>query len=738
MKERMSHALLALLLGAGLVLPLLGALGLMAHAWTAMALLAVMTAILLAGSVHRLAQAGVAAVLAVSGAAWLFAMGGAGTLAEVFRASVLHFTGQTAALPLFAGEAAAVLAVFIGLLTWLMTARAAGGYPALAVLLLSALLLWITGREHLLPWMTPALAAVIALLALSNHDEVPLPRVLPLAVGAAVLAMLLTPSGGVSIPPLKEAADHLRQTIYDHLFFTEERSVFSLANEGYYPQGATQLGGPAKPTDHPVMQVITPRKVYLRGAIKNEYTGRMWVNTTGGRRYLWIASRWQAERERLFDMARPGGKLAETAGLLTEQTVTVQIVSPNTSTLFVPQRIRSLQPGGELVPYFNNSSEVFITRDLQPGDTYTVSAPLMVSGDVGLAPIIDACGKQSDPAYEGIRALYTQLPEHLQQMVYDLTRKAVEGATTPYEQAFALQNYLSRSYRYTLETAEQPANIDFVTNFLLGEKEGYCTHFASAMTVLCRMLGLPARYVEGYLAVPDENGVAQVTGLHGHAWTEVYFHGFGWLTFDATPSQFNTNAPESDQTPPPPAEQPPEESPEEDPPQAQEEPEPQDEPEPQEEPEKQDPNVEPPQPPNLAWLWWLLILLLMAAAAVRIYLTQPMQLAKRAKTPEEGFAVWTQAAFDALLVRRLPREKSESPMAYARRLDALRTLPVAVMPLGRLMSMVYYGRITPNHEEIVLAQHTWEALHNDMQPWKRAVVHIVRAFVPMKYRDFTK
>ena len=51
------------------------------------------------------------------------------------------------------------------------------------------------------------------------------------------------------------------------------------------------------------------------------------------------------------------------------------------------------------------------------------------------------------------------------------------------------------------------------------------------------MAGLPARYVEGYLAEPNENGEALVTGLDAHAWTEVYFSGFGWLTFDATPGQ---------------------------------------------------------------------------------------------------------------------------------------------------------------------------------------------------------
>lgn len=73
-------------------------------------------------------------------------------------------------------------------------------------------------------------------------------------------------------PVLQKTAQDIRQRIFDYFFFTEPRNVFTLANEGYYPQGMTQLGGPAEPTDHPVMQVRTPRRVLLRGAVMNEYT----------------------------------------------------------------------------------------------------------------------------------------------------------------------------------------------------------------------------------------------------------------------------------------------------------------------------------------------------------------------------------------------------------------------------------------------------------------------------------
>ena len=118
-------------------------------------------------------------------------------------------------------------------------------------------------------------------------------------------------------------------------------------------------------------------------------------------------------------------------------------------------------------------------------------------------------------------------------------------------------------------------------------KEGYCTYFASAMTVLCRMAGLPARYVEGFVAQPGADGFAYVTGKDAHAWTEVYFEGFGWVPFDATPqqqemggdNQQDQQQPEPSPSPSPtPSPQPPEQD-------QQEEPTPSPDPQPQQDPE---------------------------------------------------------------------------------------------------------------------------------------------------------
>lgn len=755
MREALSHGIIAFLYALGLALTLLHVLGLTGQIWSVLPVLFLLIAAMAASTLKRWASWALTGGLAAAGGLWLLA-GGLSTVIESLRGVTLHLSGVMAALPLVAGETAMIIAVLVAVGSFLLTYRAAGAYPAMTVLLLALLLLWLGNRAGLLWWLLPSVAAVMTLLAIAPHEGLNIRRILPTMLAAALAAFLVIPSGGVTVGPLKDAADTLRQKIFDYFFFTEPRDVFTIAVEGYYPQGQNQLGGPATPSDHLVMQVVTDRRAYLRGAIKNEYTGRTWLDTTGGRRYLWMGLRWQSVRSEAFDMTLPVGKLGSESSLLRTSTVSVRMLTDSMSSLFVPQRVRQLSPGGDLVPYFNTGSEIFVTRNLQPGDTWTVQAPLVMAGDAGLEILIDACGQADDPAYERIRQIYTALPDHLQQELYGLARKAVEGSTSPYQMAFALQNYLSRSYRYTLDVAPQPAELDFVTNFLLQTKEGYCTYFASAMTVLCRMLGLPARYVEGYMADPDAEGHALVTGMDAHAWTEVYFSGFGWLTFDATPRLGNgnahgSNAPDSDT---PPEDEPPEEpteepsdEPEENqntiaPPEESQTPEPDASPEPSDEqtPEPSEaPDTPPEEPVGKPNLWWLLLLLIAAAMiALRIWLMQPRQAATRAKDEQGRWMVWTQALYDALRVLKLPRQPNESPMAYMARLDDTAQLPAALYQLGQGEALMFYGRAMPQAEATFMVAQAYTTILASMSPVQKAKLALMRAFLPKKKLDFTK
>jgi len=432
------------------------------------------------------------------------------------------------------------------------------------------------------------------------------------------------------------------------------------------------------------------------------------------------------------------------------------MLSGSASTLFTPQRVRELHPGGELVPYFSNASEIFITRNLQPGDSYTVSAPIFMAGDPGLGTLIEVCSTLEDSAYDRIAETYTDLPSHLEQPVYELAREAASAGNAPYDQALALQAFLSRGFRYTLDVDDQPEDVDFVTRFLLDTKEGYCTYFASAMTVLCRMVGLPARYVEGYIAEPDDNGEAVVTGLSAHAWTEVYFKGFGWLTFDATPraGSESSGPDEEPPTPSPEPETPPESDPDDTPTPEPEEPdsddptpspdEPSPEPTPEATPVPSDEPSQPPQEdpetredqdtvsPSFPWLWLLLLLPLILA--VRILITSPGLRAARAGSEDARLDVWAQEITDLLYAEGMTRKKDESPMAFGRRIDRTGVFTVAIGPVGECLSLIRYSRARAQETDTSLLQDTSVLLRAELSRPARLRYFIRRIFLPLSRR----
>lgn len=737
-KDLFPRALVAFLYALGLSMTLLCVMGFTSQIPLCALLCLLVTLLCSAASLRKWGVWLLSGCVGVAASAWLAFMGGATTLTDVLRASVLHVSGNAAALPLFQREAVLLLSLLCGFASVLLTHRSAGGYPALIVVLLAVLLLWLGDTPRAMLYLLPAVVATLALLIHTGHATLPLRRVLPLTIAIVLLSYLIVPASGVTIAPLKETADTLRQKIFDYLFFTAPRNVFTLASEGYYPLGQNQLGGPATPDEEPVMMVSTPKMVYLRGSVKDEYTGRSWVDTQSGFRYLWVSPRWRSERSAVFNETLPQGALGADEGLMSVEQISIRMMNGSASSLFLPQRIRDLQPGGDLVPYFNASSEVFATRDLQAGDTYTVSAPLMLGGEAGMGTLVTACAAAGDANWHSIQEIYTKLPDHLQEELYELAQEITAEASTPYDKAYALQTYLSRTYRYALDVEVLPSNVDFVSYFLLKSKEGYCTYFASAMTVLCRMVGLPARYVEGYLARPEANGVAYVTGMDAHAWTEVYFEGFGWLTFDATPilsnqgddsdSQDPQDDPEIEDPLPTPT---PEEQPEEPTPTPQPEDEPS--PEPSDQPDAQHQDSGKPS------LWWLLILLLLLiAAAVRILMTQPAFMVSRATGELARWMILMQAVHDTLTVLHLPRRSSESPMAYMRRLDASRRVNTTLTPLGECEALVFYGKVDPEPDETRMAQTACQQLFTSLIWHQKAQLILLRAFVPLKHRSFTQ
>ena len=133
------------------------------------------------------------------------------------------------------------------------------------------------------------------------------------------------------------------------------------------------------------------------------------------------------------------------------------------------------------------------------------------------------------------RRKYLQLP-NLDAKVAALAQQITGGAPSPLRQAGLIEQHLRREFGYTLDLPGARAD-DPLAHFLFERREGHCEYFASAMTVMLRTLGIPARLVNGFLGgIYNPLSEAQVIrSSDAHSWVEAYIAGYGWLSFDPTP-----------------------------------------------------------------------------------------------------------------------------------------------------------------------------------------------------------
>jgi hypothetical protein len=157
-------------------------------------------------------------------------------------------------------------------------------------------------------------------------------------------------------------------------------------------------------------------------------------------------------------------------------------------------------------------------------------------GESNLPAIPPAELRQSPPLFpDEIRNIYLQLPP-LDRRIQELARKITAGSESEYDSAARIELYLKSHYTYTLDLSGPPVE-DPLAHFLFDRRAGHCEYFAAAMTVMLRAIGIPARYVAGFLPgeYNDVGGDYIVRESDAHTWVEVYFPRYGWITFDPTP-----------------------------------------------------------------------------------------------------------------------------------------------------------------------------------------------------------
>ena len=273
-----------------------------------------------------------------------------------------------------------------------------------------------------------------------------------------------------------------------------------------------RLGQSPNLSDRVVMTVDAPSGHFWRAFTYDFYTGNSWRST---------------ETEKVDKVTPPSlGRERFDA--------TFDLQVPQQSLLFAanePVRVSipaQFQTGADRT----DSTALRAVRSGQAAETYTVTSFVSVTDKAVLrrAPSVS-------PDY--LRQKYLQLPSTLPQRVRDLAHRVAGNESNPYAIAETIESYLRTTYHYAPQVKAPPPGRDPVDYFLFDLKEDFCEYFASAMTVMLRELGVPARVVEGYTtgALDPNTGKYVVKELDAHAWVEAYFPTYGWIEFEPTPSQ---------------------------------------------------------------------------------------------------------------------------------------------------------------------------------------------------------
>ncbi len=324
----------------------------------------------------------------------------------------------------------------------------------------------------------------------------------------------------------------------------------------------SELGGSVSTDDSIAFLANTERPdAYWRGESKSVYDGKGWSNLKNDLYGYEIGSM-------LPDVLMDGN-----ASILDEKTFIQEVFpqadypsSEQTTILLSSGAIRRIEKvnivsdtaGKKLGPITMDRVEGKYTLQGSGSSSlssYSVKSSAPITSD--RAKLVLGNMAEGGPVPAEISIPNVKLPDTLPERVSQLAHTITDEFDSTWEKANAIEQYLHDHYRYTLTPKSSVREGDFVDQFLFELQEGYCDYFSTAMAVMLRSIGVPARWVKGFapgeIIHTEENDFLQesaerlqadeiktysvmVRNRNAHSWVEVYITGIGWTSFDPTPT----------------------------------------------------------------------------------------------------------------------------------------------------------------------------------------------------------
>ncbi len=282
-------------------------------------------------------------------------------------------------------------------------------------------------------------------------------------------------------------------------------------------------------SDEIVMYVRSPSRSYWRSHSYDFYTGFSWEQSDKS-----LTEIDQREAGVHYQLSPPlgspkSGRAGQRPGESDRIVQSFTIVREQPNLVFAAYRPAELFIVAERIS-LDSGDGIRLPDLLQPGFTYSV---------ISYRPQFDPNLLRQDtgPYPAEITRPYLQLPGNISNRTRQLAQTLTEPYDNPYDKVMALNNHLLAEYPYNFFPPPHPPGAEVVDTFLFEDQEGVCEQYVTALVVMARSLGIPARLATGYGAGrynPITN-YYEVRYRDAHSWAELYFPASGWVPFDPTP-----------------------------------------------------------------------------------------------------------------------------------------------------------------------------------------------------------
>ena len=298
--------------------------------------------------------------------------------------------------------------------------------------------------------------------------------------------------------------------------------------------GGLDAGSPVTLSDEVVMRVESAQPLYWRGVTYQHWDGRYWTNPTPAPHITGHSSttelsqyqdRFSADNQALLAADVIGDDIPSR---IVRQKFTVERVGVDVlAAAWRPVAIDA--PTDEFVLGVDGS--VRLIEPLPTGATWTVDSQVVEA----TPELLRDSDPLTKPSNEELLRQYGQ-QQDVHPDVAKLARKITDGAPTTYDKIVALEQWFENNITYSRDIETLEPGGDAVHHLLFESRLGFCEQIGTALVVMARSLGIPARLSVGY--VPSEldgsTGEWISRGTDSHAWAEVWFAGVGWQGFDPT------------------------------------------------------------------------------------------------------------------------------------------------------------------------------------------------------------